>query len=61
MEQSLPSNIDSEALKLSGDISAIAQAYKQLAITVQNQGKSMEEKDKRIKELEDKYEPKAED
>lgn len=61
MKQSLPSNIDSEALKLSGEISAIAQTYKQLAITVQNQAPLIKEQAARIKELEDKYEPKTED
>ena len=53
MNNSLPSNIDSEALKISGEISAIAAAYKQLAVTVQTQAK-------RIEDLENKYEPKEE-
>ena len=54
MEQSLPSNIDSEVLKINGDMSAIAGAYRTLAQTVQNQAKEIEE-------LKAKYEPKEED
>jgi hypothetical protein len=51
MEQTLPSNIDTEILKVHGDLGAIAQAYKALAQTVQNQAEV-------IKELKDKYETK---
>lgn len=43
MENTLPSNIDTEILKLHGDLGAIANAYKALATTVQNQATEIQE------------------
>ena len=43
MENTLPSNIDTEILRLHGDLGAIANAYKALATTVQNLTKENQE------------------
>jgi len=52
-QPSLPSNIDSSILAISGDLSAVASAYKTLASTVDAQNKKIEELEKELADLKD--------